>query len=176
MKKHELKEKQKKVDNARAGELLHKLKNTHKLDDIEKIELRNILENNKSTKVDEASAEYIGLSNSKNKGAKLAFYIATILFVGLAIYSSFYIVNSKKYQNSLVKELSAQQKAYEELKENNQELKNTISNLNGDINSLQIQLNQKPTTVYVPQAPTYTPSSYTSCNDNFFGGFNCTTY
>lgn len=169
------KEKQKVKDNLRAEALIQKLKETNKLHDIEKIELKNIVKKHGGG-VDSVTAEYIGLKGSKNKGSLKAFYILLTLFVLLGVYTFTYAYNSRSQISKLLESANSQTDAYKALEENNKKQSQTINDLNSQVNTLQAQLNQKPTTVYVPQAPSYTAPTYTSCNDSVLGGFYCTSF
>lgn len=168
-------DKQKQKDNMRAGMLVHKLQDTNKLDDIEKIELKNIV-NKYGGGVDSVTAEYIGLNNSKSRGASMAFYILLVLFIALGAYTIFYSNNSRKQIGKLLESAKTQTEAYKALEENSNTKSQTIVDLNSKVNTLQTQLNQKPTTVYVPQTPKYTAPTYTSCRNSVLGGFYCTSY
>jgi cell division protein FtsB len=155
-------------------DLIHKLKENGSLNDLEKIELRNLYREHGGY-IDDNTSEYIGIRKQK-RGAAKAFYIIVTMFIMLLGFSSIFIYNTKKSNRELLNTINSQKSSFEELKNNNTELSNTIFRLNSEINQLQIKLNQKPTTVYVPSEPAYTPPTYTNCNDNLFGGFSCTTY
>lgn len=175
MKKAEKKQEQKLKDSARSEELIHKLKATNKLNEIEKIELRRIL-NEYGKKVDPVTAEYIGLKKPKSKGWIIGFSVLLLLFLALGSYTAWYVINSRKQIKQFSTELNAQINANKELGDSNEKQSQTIFDLNEKVNSLQTQLDQKPTTVYVPQVPTYHAPTYTTCNDNFLGGFNCSSF
>ncbi len=129
-------------------------------------------------------------NSSKNKfPTKIDFFVLLTIFVSLAGYLTYYIVQSRGQISNLASKLNEQTHAYQALENSSKDLNskwvsemNTTSELRGKINKLEAELNKQPSAIYVPQqtktteyAPTYKAPTFTECKTSPFGGFYCTT-
>jgi len=156
-------------------ELLEKLDSTHRLNDYEKTEVK-VLAKELGYKFMRQQKEYLGVTTR----ARSTYVIVVLLLIigGLVGYGAVYWNNTKQAYQDLYLENRITQGERDNYKEQNDSLTAQIEDLTARNNSLATQLNQKPTTVYVPQVEPYKypTSTTTNCRDNYLGGFTCTSY
>lgn len=118
--------------------------------------------------------------SKKYKLFTIILLVLSLLLILIVGYMAYFIVKAGNQYQETVTELNKTKADLSSAGNTVQLYQKRINELNSQITSLQQQLNQKPTTVYVPQptTPSYSPPPYTpptiiNCSPDLYGGFRC---